>query len=302
MPKYTYSNEVIDAYSNQINCEAGIYENGEILGIVKYVLYNGELTISYIFVLPEYRRQGIASRLMKYIQEKNPEHKYRSSYKTEDGAKFKYRDLSLTESLHEEDISIEDLQEILEPIDNKILKKTYVPFRNVIKEVNKHNFYISSKADFKEISSDGYENIHHLWEDLKKEGTLYKSRSTSQYVIGDDILYRISDHWGGVASCLWTLDGEGDPNFRIEKIGPLQVGYAYYKDFTPYEVYFKKDRILDPEWIETIIDDLHKAIPILVNLKKLEDKSIPFKVLVGQHLSKYNKILGEIDSNIKRMK
>ncbi len=97
MPKITYTNEVIDAYSGQLNCEAGIYLDGEIVGIVEYVLYDGELSVSHIFVRPEFRRQGFGSRLMKYIKEENPKYKYVPSMKTDDGAAFKHKEVSLKE-------------------------------------------------------------------------------------------------------------------------------------------------------------------------------------------------------------
>ena len=71
MPKITYTNEVIDAYSGQLNCEAGIYLDGEIVGIVEYVLYDGELSVSHIFVRSEFRRKGFGSSLLKYIKEEN---------------------------------------------------------------------------------------------------------------------------------------------------------------------------------------------------------------------------------------
>lgn len=98
--KIIYSNEVIDAYSGQINAEAGIFVDDEIVGIAQYVLYDEELTISHIFVRPEFRRKGYASRLMKYIKQENPNYQYKSSLKTDDGSKFKHKDISLTESHH----------------------------------------------------------------------------------------------------------------------------------------------------------------------------------------------------------
>lgn len=99
MNKITYSNEVIDAYSGQINCEAGIYLNSEIIGVAQYVLYKGEFTISYIFIRPEFRRMGYGSRLLGYIDKINPKYKYRESFKTDLGAKFVKKDISLDESI-----------------------------------------------------------------------------------------------------------------------------------------------------------------------------------------------------------
>jgi hypothetical protein len=97
--KITYTNEVLDFHHGQIDCEAGIYLNDKIIGFSRYVLYNHELTISYIIIKPEYRRQGYASRLLKYIKQKNLEYKYKSSLKTPEGAAFKPKDLSLTENI-----------------------------------------------------------------------------------------------------------------------------------------------------------------------------------------------------------
>jgi GNAT superfamily N-acetyltransferase len=100
MSKITYTNEVLDSYSGQINCEAGIYENNEIMGYVQYVLYDGELTVSDIMVRPDRRREGFGSMLMKYIKEKNPEYTYQPSMKTDLGAKFVHKDVKLNEALN----------------------------------------------------------------------------------------------------------------------------------------------------------------------------------------------------------
>jgi len=95
MPKITYYNGSTDAYHGQVNMEAAIYLDGQIVGAVEYVLYGQELTVSHIYVKPEYRRQGFGSRLMKYIQEQNPEFKYKPSMKTPEGAAFNHKDLPL---------------------------------------------------------------------------------------------------------------------------------------------------------------------------------------------------------------
>lgn len=97
MPKITYYNGSTDAYSGQVNMEAAIYIDGQIIGAVEYVLYDGELTVSHIYVKPEYRRQGYGSRLIKFIQQENPEYKYKPSMKTPEGAAFKHKDLPLEE-------------------------------------------------------------------------------------------------------------------------------------------------------------------------------------------------------------
>lgn len=97
MPKITYYNGSTDAYSGQVNMEAAIYVDGQIVGAAEYVLYDGELTISDIQIRPEWRRKGMGSRLMKYIKQENPDYKYVPSLKTELGSEFVHKDLPLDE-------------------------------------------------------------------------------------------------------------------------------------------------------------------------------------------------------------
>lgn len=94
----TYSNEVLNYQHGQLDCEAGIYVDKEIVGVVQYTLFDEELTIKHIFIRPEYRRKGYGSRLMKYIQKENPDYTYKPSLKTELGGEFKHKDLPLEEN------------------------------------------------------------------------------------------------------------------------------------------------------------------------------------------------------------
>jgi GNAT superfamily N-acetyltransferase len=95
-----YSNEVVDAYDNQINFELGIFRKdgsgrGDgIIGLVEYVVFNRNITVSMIRVLSEYRRRGVGSRLIQKMKELNPEAKYKPSLKSELGAKFKHKRVS----------------------------------------------------------------------------------------------------------------------------------------------------------------------------------------------------------------
>jgi GNAT superfamily N-acetyltransferase len=110
MKNITYSIEHVDGYSGQDNWEGGIYLNGEIIGLIEFVTCCGELTVSNIFIREEYRRQGYGSRLIKYIKQEFPDYKYVPSMKTEDGAKFKHKDLDLYEKLKIKKIVKESLK------------------------------------------------------------------------------------------------------------------------------------------------------------------------------------------------
>jgi hypothetical protein len=554
----TYTNEVVDSYSGQTNCEAGVYVNEEIVGIVQYVLFEDELSISHIFVRPEFRRLGYGSKLMKYIKEQNPDYHYVPSFKTDLGAAFKHKDVSLTEkqnfvrdenplkslgighgdkmktdawkilefirskgkegasfteiqkfswiisgrseedfhkkmsqlpkydsimktgwlkdqrasrgwgvgklmgsgyahtrggrghsrprigllnrfceknekgkwvlvrmpevgeplmegmdferegtpyeklgigterhtklvkdflyqmfhavnlvdhkfvnagediiqegpmldgfrifvntwpkyknlmeemgltfdekwdnkpgieetifkilpgfqrktvseSVEEQPVVVEELIELTKPVDSIIDNKKMVPFRSIIKEVTRYNFHISSQVDFKEIKlTSHFKDIRDLWSSLSDKGTNFKSRGGSEYWISSDMIYRISDHWGGVASCNWTIEGEGDPNFQIKKEGPFRIGWAPMKDFEVYHVRFKKQDLIDPEWCDEIIKPLTETLEDLLQIKEevWEDPRVPgeTKGFIGKHIYKYKKTITEIEENQKRMR
>lgn len=138
--KITYTNEVLDHYSGQTNCEAGIYLDGEIVGIVQYVLYDGKLTVSDIFIREEFRRKGFGSRLMKFIKEKNPEYEYKSSMKTELGSKFKHKDVSLTEAKFVYNYIIEN----------------YLESDNIGYNVGQYLYHVTPKKNIPQIKKNGF--------------------------------------------------------------------------------------------------------------------------------------------------
>jgi GNAT superfamily N-acetyltransferase len=110
----TYEEEHLGSIYGQDNYELGIYLNGEIVGLVKYVIFDEELTISYIEVRPEFRRQGFGSRMIQYIKKRHPYAKYKPSIKTDLGKVFKHKDIS--ESLIKEDTQLEYDSEFLNDV------------------------------------------------------------------------------------------------------------------------------------------------------------------------------------------
>ena len=89
--KITYTQEHVNSYSGQDDYEIGIYIDGTIIGVVEYTLFDGEITVSDITVLPKYRRRGVGSRLIQVMKDKHVGYKYKPSMKTDDGAKFKHK-------------------------------------------------------------------------------------------------------------------------------------------------------------------------------------------------------------------
>lgn len=88
---FNYEVEHLDSYGNQNNYELGLYLDGDIVGLVQYTIFDDKLQVSNILVRPEYRRQGIGSRMMQYIKQQNPTANYEPSMKTDLGAKFKHK-------------------------------------------------------------------------------------------------------------------------------------------------------------------------------------------------------------------
>lgn len=96
-----YEIEHIDSYNGQNNYELGLYLNDEIVGLLQYTIYDGILKVSDIVVRPEYRRQGMGSRMMQYIKQKHPEAKYQPSFKTDLGMAFKHKEIANLDTLDE---------------------------------------------------------------------------------------------------------------------------------------------------------------------------------------------------------
>ena len=91
--KITYEIEHMGSIYGQDDYELGMYLNGEIVGIVKYVIFEGELTVSNILVRPEFRRKGFGSRMMQYLKQTYPDVTYKPSIKTDLGMAFKHKEI-----------------------------------------------------------------------------------------------------------------------------------------------------------------------------------------------------------------
>jgi GNAT superfamily N-acetyltransferase len=83
-------NEVTGAHSGQIDARilAKDIEKGIYVGGVDYVLFGDELTVSWVEVLPDYKRQGIATMMYDYMLQENPEYTYKPSMSLPEGSEF----------------------------------------------------------------------------------------------------------------------------------------------------------------------------------------------------------------------
>jgi GNAT superfamily N-acetyltransferase len=108
-----YRIEHIGYNYGQDDYELGVYLNDDILGMVQYTIYDGELTVRNIVVLPKYRRLGIGSKMMQYVKQQHPDAKYVPSMMTDLGVKFKHKhhdDLdNMTEEIETPDYAVVEI-------------------------------------------------------------------------------------------------------------------------------------------------------------------------------------------------
>lgn len=174
------------------------------------------------------------------------------------------------------------------------MSEKFIHYRDLYSNIDHTNFQISTKVDFKRVFKKN-KGVLKLWEQIKNESNIkgfYNSRSGSQYIItqeGD--LYRLSDHWGAVASCEWTLEGEGNLNPMIFLTGPLEIGKASLKDFKLSDRRYNKDRVVNPEWREKIepVKAVVQKLALLKAQESFQNYKVKDKILIGTSFSQFRK-------------
>jgi GNAT superfamily N-acetyltransferase len=64
--------ELTGSHNRQKDFELGVWNHGEPMGYLNYSIFEGEVSVHYVFVRPDQRRRGIASALYKRLQEEYP--------------------------------------------------------------------------------------------------------------------------------------------------------------------------------------------------------------------------------------
>ncbi len=82
----------------------------------------------------------------------------------------------------------------------------FIHYRDLHKEIDSTNFQICTKVDFKAIEiNPKHKNYMETWGRLKNDCVVtyeHTSKTGSKYFIDDkENVYRLSNHWGAVASC-----------------------------------------------------------------------------------------------------
>lgn len=142
----------------------------------------------------------------------------------------KREELGLTnEPLNKVSVTARNFEELAERNEwnpKPIRGEEMVDLYDIAPKVTTHDYYLGTKADFKLVKSA--ENVWDAWEKLKQQDGfryVHSPKSDSEYLVNDETgeIYRISDHWGWVASCRWSIDDQAPSIFNI--------GKANIKDF-----------------------------------------------------------------------
>ena len=187
----------------------------------------------------------------------------------------------------------------------KLNSVKFIHYRDLYKNIDSTNFQICTKVDFKAIEQDTtHDTIRETWGRLKNSCVVtyeFRSKTGSQYFIDDkDNVYRFSNHWGAVASCEWTREGEGQLMMSVFESGDWEIGVASLKDFQIFRrsVDRRVDIILNPKWIVK----MKRIIPArkkLYTLKcKPEFKNLPVedKKFIGENYGFFHKQLSCLET------
>jgi ribosomal protein S18 acetylase RimI-like enzyme len=83
-----FKNTFVDSYKGQSNLILYASLNNEIVGRVEYVIYDDEVSVSYIEVDKNHRRQGIGTKLLQELQKIYPNQSFDMGMFTSDGIKL----------------------------------------------------------------------------------------------------------------------------------------------------------------------------------------------------------------------
>ena len=189
-----------------------------------------------------------------------------------------------------------------------------VHFRELVKTIDHTNFQTCTRVDFKAVV-DTYGKPHETFGRLKhqyKEELLFEftSRSGSKYFVtsGGDV-YRLSNHWGAVASCCWTREGKGELQESVFICGDWEIGVANLSEFKIFVRKNKRrvDMVINPTWVEKVkpMAKLKSRLSEIMVNEKFPKLSSEDKRLVGSTNGKLKYLLEtvkEYDDSLNKIK
>lgn len=176
----------------------------------------------------------------------------------------------------------------------------FIHYRDLYKNIDTTNFQICTKVDFKAIEvNPEHKDYMETWGRLKNDCVVvyeFRSKTGSLYFIDDnDNVYRLSNHWGAVASCEWTREGEGQLMMSVFDSGAWEIGVANLKDFQIFRrsVDRRVDSILNPKWIENMktIIPTRDELSILKSNPEFQNLPVEDKKFIGENYGFFHKQL-----------
>lgn len=86
MDNMKFNSELIGYRQGQSDFRITAEVNNKTIGYIDYSVYENKPSIKYVFVTPEYRRQGIGTKLLQQIQKQYPETEINLGMSTDDGS------------------------------------------------------------------------------------------------------------------------------------------------------------------------------------------------------------------------
>ena len=168
--------------------------------------------------------------------------------------------------------SLGEAEQMLRKVNEEIPR--YGSAKQIIPQVTIDDYYLDTETTYQSVlfKDENWKEIDERWNDMKKSNKYdwhQSPKSSSEYLIDNKTgdIYRFSDHWGRVASCVWGISSKIENGWDIAK--------SNIKDFKRKDsgLYFNPQyRIKIVEAVEIILPRLKK----LVNENKdfyLTDKS-----------------------------
>jgi ribosomal protein S18 acetylase RimI-like enzyme len=186
------TDEVLNAYDGEIFKLMSAEIDGEVVGTIEYSEYNGKPHIQMINVNQDYRRKGIAKKMLQDLQSRYPEIEINWGYTTEDGTKL-YE--SVTEKVENPNFDsklfnkaeklkkqIKELEEQKEK-NFELMKEFYPKYKdNTITQEEQEKYtdvqhaYMSLEDDIRDANNDLYDLTNGIDEDkLRKYHVFIKN-------------------------------------------------------------------------------------------------------------------------------
>ena len=196
----TYSK---DAYYGQVDMVKEITnEKGEVVAKLEYSLYDDTVNVQMIEVDPNYRRKGLATKLLQDLQNERPDTEINFGYTTSDGTKLLE---NITEKIENPKYNKEKAELIKQyEAESKKYNDAYEKLNDKLREYWKlsqtRELTEVEKADRKRISLEQMEimdkrsEVNEKWHEISEKATKGELKQYKTFVKTNNTQYSLSDN------------------------------------------------------------------------------------------------------------